>query len=214
MEDGSILEEYLDGLVVLPVEVKRYMTLCRELDDGCQKERESLMRLQTRFLERLDQRLKANPTSSLSERQALVRELRQSHEFAGMEKTRKRLLQKSDEKVSISEQLFDMSERNLQLVTARKTKFRRLLHASGKLKEKTPKPVLNYAGRLVAACTGKDEQLWILCKVKDWGDSRVLVTDVDNPSQKYSLRLSHVVLLKGMQLCYYVIHYVSQRKKM
>lgn len=207
MEEGSLLEEYLDTLVVLPVEVKRYMTLSRELDEGCETERRLLSSQESLFLERLKQKLSVRSNLSVSERQALVRELRESDEFRGMEKSRKRLLQKSDEKVSISEQLFDMSEKNMQVITAKKTKFRRILRASGKLKEvkeKPPKPVLNLNGRLVAACTNKEQQLWILCKVKESNESRFVVTDIDNPSQKYTLRLSQMVLLKGELL--HVLH--------
>ena len=234
--DGSILEEYLDQIVVLPVEVsllllyfhllkmwkdevivkinlkmwqiKRYITLIRELDESCDSESARITELQDDVLRAFKEELKKNPQWKLAEKKKRLEELRQAGSLSALTQLRKRLYQKIDEKISISEQLFGMSKQNLRAVTTKKNELEVLLRATGQLKEqKKRRTTPSRVGRLVAACitpskaaadAQDSEELWILCKVKDWNDKgKVLVSDADNPNQKYTLRSSNVVLLTG-----------------
>ena len=165
--------------------------------------------LQNKILAAFKEELKKNPQWDAAEKKRRLEEIRNREQMAQLPKLRKRLYQKIDEKISISEQLFGMSKQNLRAVTAKKNELERILRATGQLKEpKKRRTVPNRVGRLVAACVtpskanaaGQDnEELWILCKVKDWSDKgKVVVSDADNPNQKYTLRTSSVVLLAGM----------------
>ena len=207
--DGSILEEYLDHLLVMPVEVKRYITLTRELDVACEKEYKAVEELQSKFLKTLKGKFEDNDSWSIKEKEAFLTKLRNSNQFKTLVPLRKRMYQKIDEKISISEQLFDMSERNLKVLTKNKDELENILRSTGEIRgrkiEKTPVPKSStkYVGRLAAALSKSHaadtgEELWILSKVKEWhNNGKVVVSDVDNPQQRQTLRASQVVLLEG-----------------
>ena len=94
--DGSILEEYLDQLMVMPVEVKRYTTLMRDLDSGCERDLAELAAFQDDFVNKLREKVASLPSSNNTEeeRKKLEQEMKASESYQTLEALRKRVRQK------------------------------------------------------------------------------------------------------------------------
>mmetsp|Transcript_21089 Transcript_21089/g.39195 ORF Transcript_21089/g.39195 Transcript_21089/m.39195 type:complete len:301 (+) Transcript_21089:130-1032(+) len=187
--DGSILEEYMDSLLVMPVEVRRYITLLRELDGKCEREVQQVQAKQQQLVEAAKKR-----TANLSpaDRTRTLKQLREEPEWKELEHLRARLYQKIAEKKSISEQLYDMSEQNLKRINGDIKYLESLFQRTGEL------PDLEYqVGRDVAAWMEK-EQVWILARIAQYSPqepSKVIVADADNSSALFTLTDKLVVVL-------------------
>ena len=186
--DGSVLEEYLDSLLVMPVEVRRYITLMRDLDRSCDNELTQLRTLQAECVEAA--RSKCQGVSSAAERGRLTAALRgEDPRFARVARLRGDVAQKIAEKRSVAEQLFDMSEHNLRRLSADIKYLEDLFRNSGEL------PDLGLAaGREVAAWVDKD-QVWILARVSEVHAQEVTVADAEDSSQRFTLPQASVVVL-------------------
>ncbi|GBG28387.1 SAGA-associated factor 29 [Hondaea fermentalgiana] len=187
---GSVLEEYLDMLQVMPVEIRRYTTLMRDLDQKCTKEVHRLAALQGTLVERAREQC-ANETTPEGRAQ-VVKKLRESDEFKPLVTMRASLKQKIAEKRSISDQLFDMSEQNLKRLRSDIDYLKDILQLSGEIQESPYTP-----GRLVAAYIEADAT-WIVCKVSEFSQANpdlVTVADVDDSKTRYVLPVTKVVLL-------------------
>mmetsp|Transcript_12308 Transcript_12308/g.14135 ORF Transcript_12308/g.14135 Transcript_12308/m.14135 type:complete len:293 (+) Transcript_12308:226-1104(+) len=201
--DGSILEEYLDKILVLPVEVRRYVTLMRELDKRCAKEKDQLEKMQEDFTEKVKAKfaaLKQNKKSdNVEEREKCLAAMKESPEFKKIESLRKTLKQKVLEKISISDQLYDISSQNKKRIDSDVEKFQQILRASGDLVE--DKKISK--GSLVAASVPQQDggSMWILCKVVEYSNSgtqtnqKIIVADAEDASQTHTLRITQIVPL-------------------
>lgn len=195
---GSVLEEYLDSLPVMPVEVRRYTTLMRELDGRAAQNLSEMREMQDRFVERAaalvagSAAAQARTPAGEAERARLVAELRAHADFASLEKVRASLKQKVAEKRSVSEQLFDISETNLQRLRGDVAQLEALFRGSGEF----PEAKFN-KGMEVAAWMEKDA-VWILCIVAEYSPQTpdvVTVADFEDATAKYQLPASKVMVL-------------------
>ncbi len=190
---GSILEEYLDTLVVMPVEVMRYITLMRELDEKSERDLVRIKEAQNAFLEKASEEVKG--AASKKDRQKKLLKLKGNEDYLALEKTRASLQQKIAEKRSISDQLFDMSEQNLKRIKGDFEQLGKLLHTTGDM------PDLGFSkNREVAAWIAKDE-VWIHAKVYSFNPQKpdtVVVVDADasvDTSERFTLPVTKVVTL-------------------
>uniref|UniRef100_A0A7S2RBW1 SGF29 C-terminal domain-containing protein n=1 Tax=Mucochytrium quahogii TaxID=96639 RepID=A0A7S2RBW1_9STRA len=186
---GSVLEEYLDTLLIMPVEVRRYITLLRELDEKCQVELAQLKKRQREFISVASERTKT--TKSPEHKEAILNSMR-NKEFADIEILRKSLNQKIAEKKSISDQLFDMSEENLKRIRGDAKYLEELFHVKGDMPDMGLLP-----GREVAAFMEEDK-VWILAKVVSYSvhdPDRVTVADVEDSTNNFVLPIPRVVVL-------------------
>ena len=56
-DSGSILDEYVESLSVLPVEMRRYLDLLRDLDKGRLRDEAELQQLRSKYLHGTNARL-------------------------------------------------------------------------------------------------------------------------------------------------------------
>jgi len=185
----------LDTLQVMPVEVRRYTGLIRDLDSKCMEEQTQLKEMQKRLLSRMQETVKG--AASPEEREKLVDTLRAGEEFQRIEKLRESLKQKIAEKMSIAEQLYDVSELNLKRLNSD------ILHLSDILEiPQHGSDVTFEKGRDVAALIETETgRIWILAKVVDYYHSdphRVLLVDADNPNDSFSKFALHTSRVRNL----------------
>jgi hypothetical protein len=171
----NILEDYLETIMVLPAEMRRSLSLLRELDAKCAKDLKSLGRLQEAHV---DCRKRQADETTISASVATVR---------------KRVEQLLDEKNSIAQQLTDLGKRNVARLNRDLQKLEGILRTTGDLVEdavtqQTP-------GTLVAAFNEtQGDAVWILARVVEWLPfKRVVVSDADNDDAQFTIA-SHLIV--------------------
>jgi hypothetical protein len=194
--EASILEEFLESIVLVPVEMKRYLALMRELDIACVKDTETLALLQDKYFTKLKQEGGGGKKEELEQLMKMIKEIRQ------------RLMQKIDEKRSIADQLYETIDEHVNKAGSDLALLESILKVSGSLE---PEGV--GIGKLVAACTtttsigdastdnvagSTSETLWILGRIVSFSPAlpeRCTVADVDNDANTYVLSTKNVVVL-------------------
>mmetsp|Transcript_15201 Transcript_15201/g.48398 ORF Transcript_15201/g.48398 Transcript_15201/m.48398 type:complete len:309 (-) Transcript_15201:1234-2160(-) len=188
--DGSVLEDYMDSLLVMPVEVRRNITLLRELDEKSHAELANVRAEQARLIE--EARKRTEGITSSSERARTIRQLRAEPDFVQLEELRKDLLQKIAEKRSVAEQLHDMSEQNLKRLNGDIKYLEELFRRTGEI------PDLGFAVDREVAAWMEQDQVWILARISEFSTNspnRVVVADAEDSSARFTLTSDQVTVL-------------------
>ena len=192
---GSILEEFVDSLLPLPFDLKRYLALLRDLDEKRHEDAKQLQVLQDLYLTGVRAALAgAGDNLDVAKRTAIV-DAHDPDSLAEIVKLRKRLELNSEEKISVAMQLRDMGDLYSKRLETDLLALEALLREQGQLAEHSVS-----VGKLVAACTSGSggEELWILARVEEYSPAqpdRCAVKDADSDAS-YVVPTKNVVVLE------------------
>jgi len=203
---GSILEEFVYSLDVFPVEIQRYTSLMRELDGECELLKHKIKELHAQYLQAGIKITEKSKT--VGDKEAAMKKLANSSQYEKLTTMRAALSQNIAEKVSISDQLYDMSEQNLNRIRIDITLLESILKKKGQITDYDIPP-----GTFVAAESKPGE--WILATIKDFTSSSsdtFMVQDADDHAL-YSLPSSRVLVLPIEEPLTSAKHRLSSRGK-
>lgn len=189
-EEATFVDDFMEGMSVVPNEIRRNSQLMRTLDKDAHALSSELQGLHDKFLNQAREKMKARGDSQELDPKVLVDD---PPLMAKIESLYARTKQIVDEKVAIADQTHLMVADRLKRLTADLTAFEQTLQSQGEFDVGAAQP-----GDQVAFQEDADAE-WVLGRVLSWmhETGQYEVMDEDDNSKKLLLDDHQVIALEG-----------------
>lgn len=189
-EEATFVDDFMDGMTVVPNEIRRNSQLMRTLDKDAHTLSAKLEVLHNKFLGQAREKMRARGDSQEVDPKVLVDDPPLMAEIESMFSRTKQIV---DEKVAIADQTHQMVADRLKRLTTDLASFEQALHSQGEFDVGAAQP-----GDQVAFQEDADAE-WVLGRVLSWmhETGQYEVMDEDDNSKKLLLDEHQVTPLEG-----------------